>query len=122
MARMTSYKWTFAARFRRGAFGWKSALPIQRLKEAVTEIRQVARREPALAAEGAVSLLEKLSPALGDVLDAYSALADAALASGMKRDELNGHLRDQFARGPGNTFVATVLAHHMLPECRNASG
>jgi len=27
--------WTFASRFRRGAFGWKSDLPIQRLDEAV---------------------------------------------------------------------------------------
>ena len=26
--------WTFAARFRRGAFGWKSDLAIQRLDEA----------------------------------------------------------------------------------------
>jgi hypothetical protein len=43
------------------------ALPVQRLKEAITEIRQVARREPVLAADGAVSLLEKLSPALEQV-------------------------------------------------------
>jgi hypothetical protein len=67
MTDTTSHKWTFAARFRRGAFGWKSALPVQRLKEAITEIRQVARREPVLAADGAVSLLEKLSPALEQV-------------------------------------------------------
>lgn len=77
MVRTTSYKWTFAARFRRGAFGWKSALPIQRLKEAVTEIRQVARRDPALAAEGAVSLLEKLSPALEQVDSSSGALGTA---------------------------------------------
>ena len=60
MTHTTSHKWTFPARFRRGAFRWKSALPIQRLKEAITEIRQVARREPVVAADGAVSLLEKL--------------------------------------------------------------
>ena len=77
MARTTAYKWTFAARFRRGAFGWRSALPIQRLKEAVTEIRQVARREPALAAEGAVALLEKLSPALEQVDSSSGALGTA---------------------------------------------
>jgi len=33
----------------------------------------------------------------GDVLDAYSALSQAALASGMTRDELNRRLREQFA-------------------------
>jgi len=45
---------------RRGASGRKSALPIQRLKEVVAEIRQVARKELVAAADGAVSLLEKL--------------------------------------------------------------
>ena len=35
--------WTFAARFRRGAFGWKSDLAIQRLDEAAAEIRAMAR-------------------------------------------------------------------------------
>jgi hypothetical protein len=77
MTRTTSHKWTFPTRFRRGAFGWKSALPIQRIKEAVTEIRQVARREPVLAADGAVSLLEKLSPALEQVDSSSGALGAA---------------------------------------------
>jgi len=67
MTRTTSHRWAFAARFRRGAFGWKSALPIQRLKEALAEIRQIARADPVLAADGAVALLEKLSPALEHV-------------------------------------------------------
>ncbi|NYH14216.1 hypothetical protein GGD41_001444 [Paraburkholderia bryophila] len=60
----TDHGWAFATRFRRGAFGWKSALPIQRLKDALAEIRQIARADPVLAADGAVALLEKLSPAL----------------------------------------------------------
>ncbi|MGF6604700.1 hypothetical protein P3T23_009456 [Paraburkholderia sp. GAS448] len=77
MTRTTPHKWTFPARFRRGAFGWKSALPIQRLKEAVTEIRQVARREPVLAADGAVSLLEKLSAALEQVDSSSGAIGTA---------------------------------------------
>jgi len=77
MTRTPPHKWTFPARFRRGAFGWKSALPIQRLKEAVAEIRQVARREPVLAADGAVSLLEKLSPALEQVDSSSGALGAA---------------------------------------------
>jgi len=47
---MTAYKWQFAPRFRYHAFGWKSDKPIQRIKEALTEIKQVAKKEPALAA------------------------------------------------------------------------
>ncbi|MCX4150326.1 MULTISPECIES: hypothetical protein [Paraburkholderia] len=64
MTRPTAHRWTFPARFQRGASGRKSALPIQRLKEVVAEIRQIARKELVVAADGAVSLLEKLSPAL----------------------------------------------------------
>ncbi|WP_322788526.1 hypothetical protein [Paraburkholderia oxyphila] len=41
-----------------GAFGWKSALPIQRLGEALAEIWRVARVDPVLADDGAVSRLE----------------------------------------------------------------
>ena len=39
--------WTFVARFRRGAFGWKSNLAIQRLDEAAAEIRAIVRKDPA---------------------------------------------------------------------------
>lgn len=70
MTRPTAHRWTFPARFRRGASGRKSALPIQRLKEVVAEIRQVARKEPVVAADGAVPLLGKLSPALERLRDA----------------------------------------------------
>jgi hypothetical protein len=51
---MSTHKWQFSARFRRHAFGWRSDTPIQRIKEALAEIKQVARKEPVLAAEGAV--------------------------------------------------------------------
>ncbi|MFM0260389.1 hypothetical protein [Paraburkholderia sediminicola] len=77
MTRTASHKWIFVARFRRGAFGWKSALPIQRLKEALTEIRQIARADPALAAEGAVVLLERLSPAIEHVDSSSGAIGTA---------------------------------------------
>jgi hypothetical protein len=63
----TAYKWQFAPRFRRNAFGWKSDTPIQRIKEALTEIKAVAKKEPLLAAEGAVLFLEKLAPAIEQV-------------------------------------------------------
>lgn len=63
----TAYKFKFAPRFRRKAFGWKSTTPILRIKEAVTEIKAIAKKEPALAAEGAVQFLEKLAPAIEQV-------------------------------------------------------
>lgn len=73
----TAHKWQFAPRFRRHAFGWRSDTPIQRIKEALAEIKQVARKEPVLAAEGAVTLLEKLSPALEQVGSSSGALGSA---------------------------------------------
>ncbi|HRQ06106.1 MAG TPA: hypothetical protein PK580_09110, partial [Nitrosomonas halophila] len=74
---MTTHKWQFTSRFRRNAFGWRSDLPIKRIKEALTEIKQVARKEPVLAAEGAIALLEKLSPALEQVDSSSGALGSA---------------------------------------------
>lgn len=71
------HKWQFSSRFRRHAFGWRSDTPIQRIKEALTEIKQVARNEPVLAADGAVTLLEKLSPALEQVDSSSGALGSA---------------------------------------------
>lgn len=73
----SAHKWQFASRFRRHAFGWRSDTPIQRIKEALSEIKQVARKEPVLAAEGAVTLLEKLSPALEQVDSSSGALGSA---------------------------------------------
>ena len=64
---MTAYKWQFAARFKYHAFGWHPAKPIQRIKEALSEIKQVAKQDPVLAAAGAVLFLEKLSPAIEQV-------------------------------------------------------
>ena len=59
--------WTFSARFRRGAFDWESDLPIQRLEEAAAENRVMVRKDPVLAADGAVCPSEKLSPAFDNV-------------------------------------------------------
>lgn len=74
---MSAHKWQFASRFRRYAFGWRSDTPVQRIKEAVAEIKLVARKEPVLAAEGAINLLEKLSPALEQVDSSSGALGSA---------------------------------------------
>lgn len=71
------YKWQFAPSFRRHAFGWRSDMPVKRIKEALAEIKQVARKEPILAAEGMVLLLEKLSPALAQVDSSSGAVGSA---------------------------------------------
>jgi hypothetical protein len=67
----------FTRRFRRGAFGWKSPLAIQRVKQAVSEIKKVARRDPVLGAEGAVLFLERVSPALEQVDGSSGAIGNA---------------------------------------------
>ena len=59
--------WEFKARFRRHAFGWKSAPAMQRVRQAVDEIRKAARRDGIRGAEGAVLFLERVSPALEHV-------------------------------------------------------
>lgn len=63
-AKPLAHAWVFKARFRRGGFGWRSQPAIQRIKEAVSEIKKVARQDPVLGAEGAVIFLERLSPAI----------------------------------------------------------
>ena len=73
----SGHQWTFRARFRRGAFGWRSQPAITRIKEAVSEIKQAARHNPLLGAEGAVLLLERLSPALEHVDGSSGAIGTA---------------------------------------------
>ena len=76
------HPWAFRARYRRTAFGWKgSKLAIERIHEALTEIRAVARQDPATAAEGAVLFLEKLSPALNQIDSSSGALGNATYAA-----------------------------------------
>ena len=72
-----AYKWDFKARFRRHAFGWRSQPAIQRIKQALSEIKQVARKDSIIAAEGAVSLLERISPALENVDSSSGAIGAA---------------------------------------------
>lgn len=72
------HKWIFPARFRAGAYGWKaSRLACQRLREAVSEIKKVAKKDAVLAAEGAVRLMERLWPALEHVDSSSGALGAA---------------------------------------------
>ncbi len=77
MTKADTHKWEFKARFRRHAFGWKSQPAITRVKQAVTEIRKVARKEPVVAAEGAVTFFERLSPALEQIDSSSGAIGTA---------------------------------------------
>jgi hypothetical protein len=76
--KVEAHKWEFKARFRRHAFGWKSQPAITRLKQAVAEIKKVAKKEPLVAAEGAIALLERISPAFEHV-DSSSGSIGAAV-------------------------------------------
>ena len=72
------HMWTFKARLRFRAFGWKgSHLACQRLKEAVTEIKKVARTDPVTAGDGFVSLMERIWPAFQGVDTSSGALGGA---------------------------------------------
>lgn len=73
----SAYRWEFKARFRRHAFGWKSHPATERVKQAVSEIQEVARRSLEPAAEGAVSFLERVSPALEHVDSSSGAIGAA---------------------------------------------
>ena len=73
-----SHAWAFRASFRRNAFGWRDTRrAIERLNEAVEEIERMARADPALAGEGAVLLLERLSPAVNHIDSSSGALGSA---------------------------------------------
>ena len=77
MRKTSGHSWRFKARFRRHAFGWKSQPANTRLHEAVSEITLVARIDPKLGAEGAVALLERVSPALENVDSSSGAIGTA---------------------------------------------
>jgi hypothetical protein len=67
MAKAARHRWEFMAHFRRRAFGCESRPAIQRVQQAVAEIRKVARKDPVLAGEGAVLFLERVSSAFARV-------------------------------------------------------
>lgn len=75
---MAKHTWTFKSRFRSQAFGWRgSHLACQRLKEAVTAIKKVARTDPVTAGDGVISLMERIWPAFQDVDTSSGALGGA---------------------------------------------
>jgi hypothetical protein len=74
----TAHKWVFTNRIRPKVFSWRSSsTAVTRVKEAVAEVQKVARIDPVTAAEGAVRLIERLSPALEHVDSSSGALGSA---------------------------------------------
>lgn len=102
MPKSAAHKWAFAPRFRRNAFGWRSQPAIQRVKEAVAEIKKAAKTDPVLAASGAVVFLEKLSPALERIDSSSGAIGTAvnhaidALVTIIANAPANDATRDQW--------------------------
>ena len=77
MTSQEKHNWIFSARFRRHAFGWRSQPAIKRIKEAVSEIKRIARKDPILGGEGAVIFLEKVSAAIEQVDSSSGAIGAA---------------------------------------------
>ena len=70
--------WQLKAKLRARAYGWRgSKLAISRLKEAVSEIRSVAKSDPVAAGDGVVSLMERIWPAFQDIDTSSGALGTA---------------------------------------------
>ena len=91
MPKALPHKWQFKARFRRHAFGWRSQPAMQRLREALTEIRKAARQSLVIGAEGGVVLIERLSPAIEQVDSSSGAIGSAVYVA---LEELAGLISD----------------------------
>ena len=129
MASPHTHKWIFRARFRRHAFGWKSQPAIKRIKEAVSEIKTVARRDPLLGAEGAVLFLEKVSPAIERVDSSSGSIGTAvnnavcALAEIIEVAPADAATRERWLEGlweayqDDNIPYIESLAGHWGPLC-----
>lgn len=65
---MSNHKWTFKSYFRREAYGWNgTAKATKRMKEALSEIKKVAKTDSALAGEGEIELFIRLYPSLMNI-------------------------------------------------------
>lgn len=73
-----AHRWTFPRSIRPNAFGWRSSkLAASRLREAMAEVRAVARLDPVLGADGAVGLLERIGPAFEGIDTSSGSLSTA---------------------------------------------
>lgn len=107
MSKPKTNKWTFTSRFKTNAFGWKgSSLACKRIKEAVSEITKIARKDPLLGAEGAVKLMEQLWPALQHI-DTSSGALGTAVYNAM------GVLVDVVVEAPADEKTKTKWMHRL---------
>ncbi|CAK0747473.1 conserved hypothetical protein [uncultured Gammaproteobacteria bacterium] len=66
--KVPAHSWEFKARFRAGVYSWRSSdLAAKRLKEAVSEIKKVAKSQPLVAAEGIIGLFARIWPAFQNI-------------------------------------------------------
>jgi len=73
-----TYLWQFRSRFRTNAYSWHgTALASKHLKEAVAEIKKVAKSDPVAAGDGCITLMERLWPALQNIDGSSGALGNA---------------------------------------------
>lgn len=120
MAKTERHQWAFRTRFRRNAFGWKSQPAIKRIKEAVSEIKKVGRKDPVLAAERHEELLGLLEMAPYKMWHYRSYGVKALAAEGKKAkhagvaDKTRQRIRDLVAKETsGERFVSKALRGHL---------
>ena len=100
MSLQTNHRWTFGPRFRKGAFGWRSQPAILRIREALSEIKKTARKNPILGAEGSILFLEKISAAIARVDGSSGAIgAQVNAAVGVLVPIIAGAPADEALRG-----------------------
>jgi hypothetical protein len=133
MKRAEPRRWQFKARFRRHAFGWRSRPAVQRVREATTEIRKAAPQDPVLAAEGAVTLLERLwaaheadeIPYIESLADYWGELCASKQVASAWADRLIGITRlalspDKSVRGHFHGTAACLSALHFAGRAGTA--
>ncbi len=124
MKKPPAHKWLFGTRFRRQVYAWhSSSLAVQRVKEAVREIRNAAVKDPLLGAEGAVLFLEKVSPALEQVDSSSGAIGSAVnqaiegLVPLIVAAPADDHLRDRWLKRLDAAIEADEVPYiELLPD------
>ena len=82
--------------------------------------RDYAEKQPAFALAAGLAALRWISLGYGyditgaDVLDAYSAVTQAAENAGLPTQQVNEQIREMIASTqPGNSLMKTILARHL---------
>lgn len=142
----SSTEWKFRSRFRRHAFGWRgSSAAVERIAEAISEIKKAARLDAITGAEGAIDFIARVSPAIEQVDSSSGALGSAVrraidelipiIAGAPVDDSLRGawlarlwkafladkvpyieYLGNKWGELCGSKEIATEWADRLLPE------